>query len=82
MSFIATNPTIAKQATSYRELCREIFMHCLCNALEDMLSDWKISKERVHLVMRDNASNMERAMKDADVASFGCFAHRSSTSGT
>ena len=54
----------------------------IAEKLEDMLSDWKISKERIHLVIRDNASNMERAMKDADVVSFGCFTHRSSTSGT
>ena len=46
--------------------------------LEDMLLRWRItpcSKERVHLVLRDNASNVEHAMKDADIVSFGCFAH-------
>jgi len=47
----------------------------IAERLEDMLLHWRISKERVHLVLRDNASNMERAMKDADVVSFGCFAH-------
>ena len=40
-----------------------------------MLSNWQISKENVHLFLRDNAANMERAMKDAGVVSFGCFAH-------
>ena len=40
-----------------------------------MLSRWKISKERVHLVLRDNASNMDCAMKDDYIVSFGYFAH-------
>ena len=40
-----------------------------------MLSAWKISKENVHVVLRDNASNMGRAMKDADLSSYGCFTH-------
>ena len=40
-----------------------------------MLSSWNINNENVHLVLRDNALNMERAMKDADVNSFECFAH-------
>ena len=41
----------------------------------DMLSNWNISKEKVHLVLSSNASNMKRAMKDADLNSFVCFAH-------
>ena len=47
----------------------------IAEKFRDMLSNWNISKEKVHLVLRDNASNMERAMKDADLNSFGCFAH-------
>jgi len=40
-----------------------------------MLLSWEINKENVHIVLRDNASNMARAMKDADLCSYGCFAH-------
>ena len=47
----------------------------ICTKFNDMLSAWKISKENVHVVLRDNASNMGRAMKDADLSSYGCFAH-------
>ena len=47
----------------------------IAEKFNDMLSDWSITKENVHLVLRDNASNMERAMKDAGVGSYGCFAH-------
>ena len=47
----------------------------IAGKFNDMLSGWNINKENVHLVVRDNASNMERAMKDADVCSYGCFAH-------
>ena len=35
----------------------------IAEKFNDMLSDWSINKENVHLVLRDNASNMERAMK-------------------
>jgi len=31
---------------------------------------WEINKENVHIVLRDNASNMARAMKDADLCSY------------
>ena len=31
--------------------------------------------ENVHLVLKDNASNMERAKEDADVNNFVCFVH-------
>ena len=36
---------------------------------------WKISKERIHLVLTDNASNMKKALRDANLSGFGCFTH-------
>ena len=42
---------------------------------EGMLNEWSIKKEQVHLIFRDNATNMVKAMKDAGYASLGCFAH-------
>ena len=40
-----------------------------------MLDDWKISLPQVHIVIRDNGSNMIKAMAEANLPSFGCFAH-------
>lgn len=40
-----------------------------------MLEGWEIGRERLHLVIRDNAANMKKAMTDANFPSFGCFAH-------
>ena len=40
-----------------------------------MLESWNIPQECVHLVISDNASNMVKAMKEASLAHFGCFAH-------
>ena len=40
-----------------------------------MLEAWGISDEKVHLVLRDNAANMAKAMREASLSSFGCFAH-------
>ena len=40
-----------------------------------MLSDWNISIPNVHVVIRDNGSNMVKAMAEANLPNFGCFAH-------
>ena len=40
-----------------------------------MLESWNIPQECVHLGISDNASNMVKAMKEASLAHFGCFAH-------
>lgn len=47
----------------------------LCEQLQDSLAKWDIKDSQVHLFLRDNASNMIRAMKDAGYASQGCMAH-------
>ena len=31
----------------------------ICQMIETMVDGWKISKERVHLVLTDNVSNMK-----------------------
>ena len=43
--------------------------------MENMLQNWKLARDKVHLVVSDNASNMIRAMRDASFTHFGCFAH-------
>ena len=40
-----------------------------------MLQDWKIDLSQVHVVIRDNGSNMVKAMTEACLQSFGYFAH-------
>ena len=40
--------------------------------INKMLEEWK---SLVHIVIRDNGSNMVKAMTEANLPSFGCFAH-------
>ena len=40
-----------------------------------MLAKWKIKGSQVHLMVRDNAANMIKAMKDGLFSDLGCFAH-------
>ena len=47
----------------------------IARKMEDMLETWNIDKAKVHVVLRDNASNMKKAMEVMEVASLGCFAH-------
>jgi len=47
----------------------------LCREYNAMLSKWKINNEQVHLIVRDNASNMVKPMSDGDFEDLGCFAH-------
>ena len=47
----------------------------LAKKYEEMLASWKIPLNEVHLVLRDNAANMVKAMRDSALPSFGCFAH-------
>lgn len=47
----------------------------LADALLDMMNQWNIEKQRVHLVIRDGGANMVKAIRDADLPSVSCFAH-------
>lgn len=44
-------------------------------SMEKMLNNWGIDKQRVHVILRDNAANMKKAMRDMGVPSVGCVAH-------
>ena len=46
-----------------------------CQMIEIMIDGWKISIERVHLVLTDNVSNMKKALRDCDLHGYECFAH-------
>ncbi|XP_057217508.1 zinc finger BED domain-containing protein 4-like [Triplophysa rosa] len=43
--------------------------------MEKMLNNWRIDKQRVHVILRDNTANMKKAMRDMGVPSVGCVAH-------
>lgn len=47
----------------------------ICQAFDTMLTQWSIKKEQVHVVLRDNARNMSKAMEECGLASLGCMAH-------
>ena len=41
-----------------------------------MLSKWNIKKKQVHLILRDNASNMvNKGIADGDFEDLECFSH-------
>lgn len=40
-----------------------------------LLNTWHISKENIHLMIRDSGANMIRGCKDADISSASCFIH-------
>ncbi|XP_057694491.1 zinc finger BED domain-containing protein 4-like [Corythoichthys intestinalis] len=44
-------------------------------AIEGMLNSWGIDKSRVHVIVRDNARNLKKAMDDMEMKSVGCLAH-------
>ncbi|KAK0154005.1 Zinc finger BED domain-containing protein 4 [Merluccius polli] len=44
-------------------------------SITDSLNHWEIPLENVHVILRDNASNMKAAMEDMAVPSLGCLAH-------
>ncbi|KAI4901092.1 hypothetical protein NFI96_010466, partial [Prochilodus magdalenae] len=44
-------------------------------AFENMFETWKISKENIHVVLRDNARNIGKAMVECGVPSLPCMAH-------
>ena len=47
----------------------------LAAAFREMFRSWGIPTEKVHVILRDNAKNMVKAMKDAGVPSLPCMAH-------
>ena len=48
---------------------------CIAEKISEILQSWGISSDRIHVILRDNGSNMIRAMKDGDLPNLGCFAH-------
>ena len=48
---------------------------CIAEKVSEILQSWGISSDRIHVILRDNGSNMIKAMKDGDFPNLGCFAH-------
>ena len=44
-------------------------------AMKEMLNQFHIPLNKVQVILRDNASNMKKAMDKMGVRSLGCFAH-------
>ena len=47
----------------------------IAQKIKEILESWFISTDKVPIVLRDNGSNMVKAMKDAKLPDLGCFAH-------
>ncbi|XP_056391730.1 zinc finger BED domain-containing protein 4-like isoform X2 [Hyla sarda] len=47
----------------------------ISETLETMLETWHIDKSKVHLIVRDNARNMVKAMENSGIQSIPCMAH-------
>ncbi|KAG1930242.1 zinc finger BED domain-containing protein [Pimephales promelas] len=47
----------------------------IATAIKEMLDQWHIPLNKVHVILRVNASNMKNAMDNMGVRSLGCFAH-------
>lgn len=43
--------------------------------LQKMLTQWGIQEHQVHMVLRDNGTNMVKALNNAGLPHYGCFAH-------
>ena len=42
---------------------------------EEKFKQWAIKEDQTHLVLRDNGANIVKALTDASLPHFGCFAH-------
>lgn len=47
----------------------------IASAFDSMFAQWNIKKTDVHVVIRDNARNMQKAMDECGVKSLGCMSH-------
>ncbi|RXN15512.1 zinc finger BED domain-containing 4-like protein [Labeo rohita] len=47
----------------------------ISDALANMFETWNIDKSKVHVIVRDNARNMIKAMYDSGLKSIPCMAH-------
>lgn len=51
----------------------------IASAFDCMFAQWKIKKDNVHVVLRDNSRNKQKAMDECGVKSLGCMAAAASS---
>ncbi|XP_023805814.1 zinc finger BED domain-containing protein 4-like [Oryzias latipes] len=73
--FINQNFELQKVVLHSQEFSGSHTAEALVAAFSDMFQAWGIPKEKVHVILRDNAKNMEKAMRDAHLPSLPCMAH-------
>lgn len=73
--FIDTDFKLHQVVLHCREFAGSHTGEAIAAAFEEMFIAWGIPKEKVHVILRDNARNMEKGMKDADLPSLPCMAH-------
>jgi len=47
----------------------------LSEQYNEILANWNIKKSQAHLVLQDNAKNMEKGLRDINLPNYGCFTH-------
>lgn len=75
VQFINQNFELQKVVLHSQEFSGSHTAEPLAAAFNDMFHAWGIPKEKVHIILRDNAKNMEKAMRDANLPSLPCMAH-------
>ena len=73
--WIGPNFTPKSAVLHAREFRGSHTANAISDAMGHMLRAWNIDKKKVHVILRDNAANMRKAMDQLEVASLGCFAH-------
>ena len=61
-----------KQVVSTQCLAHHIF---LARKYPEILAEWQMQRDQSHLMLCDNAANMDKAMRDASLPSIGCIMH-------
>ena len=49
--------------------------HHIREKLTEMFDQWGIHEDCIHLILRDNGTNIVKALTDASLPQFECFAH-------
>ena len=73
--WIDTDYNLVKTVLHSQEFTGSHAADVIAACFETMFETWKIPKSQVHCVVRDNARNMAKAMRDLNLNSFGCTAH-------
>ena len=79
MSFISlsANSSVKKSAVLHAQtLPGSHTGEIICGQYKEMLAGQAIKEEQLHLIIRDNAANMLKAVQDAAYPDLSCFAHK------